>query len=104
MKKEIASCKFGFCSGGITSYEFALMKKPFAIIAQNKHQLITANEWEKKKLAINIGLSNKKNGKKTYNILEKISKNNMPKFSNKKHVDGKGSERIVKSINKILNE
>jgi len=104
MQKEIASCKFGFCSGGITSYEFALMKKPFAIIAQNKHQLITANEWEKKKIAINIGLGNKKNAKKLYEILEKISENKIPKLSNKKYVDGKGSQRIVKNIMEILNK
>jgi len=104
MKKEISSCKFGFCSGGITSYEFALMKKPFAIIAQNKHQLITASEWEKKKIAINIGLASKKNSGKLYDVLEKISENNIPKFSNKKYVDGKGSQRIVKNIEKILNK
>jgi spore coat polysaccharide biosynthesis predicted glycosyltransferase SpsG len=103
MKKEIASCKFGFCSGGITSYEFALMRKPFAIISQNKHQLITAREWEKKKIAINIGQANKKNAKKLHDILEKISENNIPKFSNKKFVDGKGAQRIAKKIMKILN-
>ena len=42
-KKEISNSKFGICAGGVTSYEFASLSVPFAIICQYKHQRVTAN-------------------------------------------------------------
>ena len=104
MKKEIDDCTFGFCSGGITSYEFAALRTPFAIIAQNKHQLKTSNEWTKRKVSISIGLPNKKNQHRLFHLLEKISQGEIPKFSKQNFVDGKGAQRVVKNIERILNK
>jgi len=99
MYSEMSDVKFGFCSGGLTSYEFAALGKPFAIISQIKHQLKTANEWEKKGLALNLGMFNPKNKKKIENILEKLISNENPlKQSKRKVIDGYGSERVSKEI------
>lgn len=102
MKNEIEKCEFGFCAGGITSYEFASLKIPFAIISQNRHQLLTAKVWEKKKIAVNIGLPNKQNQKKLINLLEHISTGKKPKLIKHNQIDGKGTLRIVKNIEKVL--
>lgn len=104
MKKEIEDCAFGLCSGGITSYEFAALKVPFAILAQNKHQLITSKEWAKRRVSISIGLSNKKNQHHLIDLLEKISQGKIPKFSKQNFVDGNGVQRVVKNIGSILNK
>ncbi|MEM3173023.1 MAG: hypothetical protein QXE82_05745, partial [Candidatus Nitrosotenuis sp.] len=37
LQKEISKACFGFCSGGITTYEFASMNVPFFIICDDKH-------------------------------------------------------------------
>ena len=76
MRKEIISSKFGICSGGITSYEFASMKKKFAIICAEKHQLLTAKEWEKKGFAINFGIVKESTKNKIIKFLEEITKHN----------------------------
>ena len=69
MRKEISETSFGFCAGGITTYEFATMNIPFAIIFQYKHQLLTAKAWEKRKIAYNLGLpSNNSNIKENFKI------------------------------------
>lgn len=98
MKKEISNAEFGFCSGGITTYEFACMDVPFAIISQVKHQLKTAEQWERKKIAINLGLVNKKNYKKIDNLLFMISQNKIPNKNNEQFVDGLAGKRIKNHI------
>ena len=70
MRKEIGQSKFGFCAGGITTYEFAHMKTPFAMICQYKHQLIAAREWKKLGLALNLGLLSKSTPIKIQNIIK----------------------------------
>ncbi len=84
MKNEMARTKYGLCSGGITSYEFAFMKIPFAIICQYPHQLKTALEWEKKGLAKNLGFSLNKLEQKITEYIENIIKDDVfiPKKSN----------------------
>lgn len=102
MCKEIATAKFGIISGGITSYEFAKMKVPFAIICQYKHQLLTANHWQKTGIAINLGLPNKNLHKKIEGLMQKIvheKSNNILKT--KSLVDGKGAMRISNEIKKL---
>jgi len=101
MRKEISGSEFGLCSGGITTYEFANLGKPFAIICQVKHQLITAKEWDRKKIAINLGLVNRDIRKKIDKFLQLIEENRFPFRENKKLVDGKGTSRIVQEITKL---
>ena len=64
MFQEIKKSQFGICSGGITTYEFAAIGIPFAIICQNRHQTVTAKKWEKVYGAINLGMPNKNTHKK----------------------------------------
>ena len=100
MKKEMNDVKFGICSGGITSYEFASMDKPFGIICVEKHQLKTAKQWEKKGHAINFGMMVKST--KIDGFLQKIAKDESPFIiKNKKLIDGKGSFRVAQEILKI---
>ena len=58
MHDEISKSKFGFTTGGVTTYEFANMNTPFIVICDDKHQLPTAQNWAKKNAAINLGLLN----------------------------------------------
>lgn len=103
MKKEILQSKFGFTAGGITSYEFAAMKVPFAIICDAKHQISTAVEWEKKGVAINLGMLNKKTTPQIQNVLKKIIQKNEKTFSTQLNlVDGKGIHRVSNEIIKLL--
>jgi len=104
MRKEIFSCKFGICGGGITSYEFAKFKIPFAIISQVKHQLLTAKEWEKRKYAINLGLFDKKFPKKIENLFFHLSasKNPITISSKPSVIDGFGGIRVAKEIKKLF--
>ena len=100
MKYEIENAKFGICGGGITSYEFACMNKPFGIICVEKHQLQTAKQWEKKGYAVNFGLSVKST--EIDKFLQNIAKNELPfTIKNRKLVDGKGSLRVAQEILKI---
>lgn len=89
MYNEMKNVKYGLCSGGLTTYEFASLGIPFGIICQNKHQLITAKEWEKQKMAINLGLANSTKPKEIEEFLQSISKIFK---ENKKISIGKGSE------------
>ena len=103
MYKEISGAKFGLCSGGITTYEFAALGVPFAIISQVKHQITTAKIWEKNKIGINLGISNKNTGKKISKYLDKIysmrhKKNRIYHMG----IDGKGGKRVQKEIMKLL--
>jgi len=75
MYKEMKNAKYGLCSGGITTYEFATLGIPFGIICQNKHQLITAKEWEKQKIAVNLGLSKLIKPKEIEKFLLSLPKN-----------------------------
>ena len=102
LRNYIAKSNFGICSGGITSYEFARLGVPFAIICQHKHQLNTANEWEKLELAVNLGFPNLTTTKKIEKYIQKIVENQICLKKNTKIIDGKGSYRISKEIKKLL--
>lgn len=103
MQKEMIQARCGICAGGITTYEFASLKIPFAIICQVKDQLITAREWEKRNVAINLGLINKKSKRKIQNYIQKIVKNDKAIYYKNNFVDGKGSRRVVKEIFRMVN-
>jgi len=98
---DISKTQLGFCSGGITSYEFACLKVPFVIICQVKHQLKTAKEWEKKGFAINLGMPNNRTSKKIKEIFKKRS--NLGLIQNKKIIDGKGGLRVKREIYQLFN-
>ena len=102
MKKEILNVAFGICSGGITSYEFAALRVPFAIICQAKHQLVTARQWQQRGVALNLGLASKGIEKKIDVLLEQIPENRLVKVD-KKIIDGFGSKRVAKEIIKLVN-
>ncbi len=103
MKKEIENTEFGICNGGITSYEFASMNKPFGIICVENHQLKTAMEWEKKGYALNFGMMDKTAKNKIKLFLQKISDDKSPfGIKNKKLVDANGVIRVSHEILKIL--
>ena len=97
----ILKSNFGICSGGLTSYEFASMGIPFIIICDDTHQLITAKEWNKREIGINLGIVNKNTKQRLNSKIEQIL-NNKIKFKNGiKLVDGLGIERIANEILKI---
>lgn len=103
LKKEILSSRFGICAGGITTYEFASLGIPFAIICQYKHQLVTAREWEKKGLAFNLGFPNKKTNMKIQKFLKYVIEGNaMSKLVSKHIVDGYGAKRVAKEILNLI--
>jgi len=103
LKKEILSSRFGICAGGITTYEFASLGIPFAIICQYKHQLATAREWEKKGLAFNLGFPNKKINMKIQKFLKYVIEGNvMSKLESKHIVDGYGAKRVAKEILNLI--
>lgn len=101
LRKHIAKTDFGICSGGITSYEFARVGVPFAIICQHKHQIITAREWEKLGVALNLGLPNSTLHKKIDNYIQRIIENKIHLKKNTRIVDGKGAIRVAKEIKKF---
>lgn len=100
MKKEISCSKFGICGGGITSYEFAALNVPFAIVCQYPHQVITAKEWNKKKIGKNLGFIEPNTRKidiflnNIFNEKIILKRNNL--------VDGLGTNRVIKQILKIM--
>lgn len=103
MHLEIQKAKFGLCAGGITSYEFASTKVPFGIICVNEHQKITSREWEKKRLAINLGGYDSKLITKVDNFLKLITTNKKMFIKNDfKHKHG--IENIQKEIIKLANK
>ena len=101
MQKEISKSRFGFCSGGLTTYEFANQGVPFAIICQVRHQLLTAREWERRGIAANLRLPSKKTGGKIREILEHIAKNEIHLKTGRSYVDGQGSKRVADEILKL---
>ena len=104
MRKEISETSFGFCAGGITTYEFATMNIPFAIICQYKHQLLTAKAWEKRKIAYNLGLPSNNTNIKIHKILNKIFSGDINLVQDKGHsvVDGFGAKRAANEILKLF--
>ena len=101
MCKEIKMVEIGICSGGLTSYEFAACGIPFIIICQVKHQLLAAREWEKKKVAINLGLFNEKSKENLIKIIKELP---LKKLKSRKLVDGNGGKRVAYEINKYFHE
>ena len=102
MAREISKSRFGISGGGLTSYEFACMHVPFAIICQAKHQLMTASAWEKKGVAMNLGLVKRNSKKEIEKIFDNIIKGRMPyQMKKTKLVDGLGSHRVANEILKI---
>lgn len=102
MQYEISNSKFGFTTGGVTTYEFACMKVPFAIICDDKHQISTAREWKKKRVAINLGMISKKTSKKIQKVLKDITGDKIHFPAKKKIiVDGMGAKRVSREILKI---
>ncbi len=101
MYREMKQAKYGMCSGGITTYEFASMRIPFAIICQVQHQLLTAKEWQKRGLAYNLGLANNDAQKKFTIFLNKIRENKIKYAKNKLIIDGFGAKRAADEILKL---
>jgi len=102
MKKEISSTKFGICAGGITTYEFAALDIPFAIVCQYKHQIFTAKEWHKRKIAKNLGFIQKE-PKKIDAFLNHLMQNKI-NLNHSNLVDGLGSKRVaIEILNLIKN-
>jgi len=101
MKQEILQSRYGLCSGGITTYEFAACNVPFAIISQVQHQTLTSKEWRKRQIAMDLGLVRNKTKKKLEHFLESIE---TKKIRTKKMrvVDGKASESVSKIILNLL--
>jgi len=103
LKKDIKNTKFGFCGGGITTYEFAILQVPFAIICQYKHQIKTAKVWNKKEIALNLGYKNKLLEKNLRKIFLRLSKNEMILNDNSNFkIDGFGSKRIAEYLLKNI--
>jgi len=102
MKTEIAKAKFGICSGGITSYEFACMCVPFAIICQYPHQRKTALEWQRKGIAKNFGFNDKQIAKKIEKYLEEIIINKVS-FIKSNIINGNGAQLVAREILKFKN-
>ena len=101
IKKEISNAEFGICGGGITTYEFASMGVPFAIICQYKHQLKTARAWKRKKIALNFGFANHMIDSKIQCFLSNITNNKIQLKSKSTIVDGLGTKRIRLQLDKM---
>ena len=105
MHKEMSEARFGVCAGGLTTYEFASVGVPFAIICQVKHQLVTAHQWHNKKIAINLGLVEKISQNKINSFLYKISNRKISlKTPKSSIIDGRGSMRIAMEIIRMKQE
>lgn len=100
MRKEISQTHFGICAGGITTYEFSAMQVPFAIVCQYEHQIITAREWQKKKIAKNLGFI-QGNEKKLDILLSQLVQNKIH-LKSQKIIDGLGSKRVATEILKMV--
>lgn len=101
MFTEIANTKYGLCAGGLTTYEFAALNVPFGIISQNKHQLITAKEWDRLKVAKNLRIVSNKTHFRIKKFLQLILSGNKFHKIKQKIVDGRGAERVSKEIMKL---
>ena len=101
MAKEIQNAKFGICSGGLTTYEFAALGVPFGIICDEDHQLITAKEWSKHKIAKNLGLINPNSDKKIKKLIKNFVDDLIVLKKKSNTVDGLGAKRVANEILKI---
>lgn len=101
MYNEILKSKFGFTTGGVTTYEFASMNVPFAIICDDKHQILTAKEWNKRKAGINLGFLDETTPIKINSVVTDILTKNMNHFFKSNLVDGLGAKRVSVEIFKI---
>lgn len=104
LKRELSNAKFVFSAGGITTYEIALMKIPFVIICQYKHQLLTAKQWENRRVAKNLGMPNKFTSIKIKKIINKMIHDKFQIESNLNFVDGFGARRVAKEILNLMND
>jgi len=102
MYKEILDSKFGFTTGGVTTYEFASMNVPFAIICDDKHQIPTARTWDKRKSGVNLGFLNDNTVQKIEKIIECMIDDCLPKFPKNNFVDGQGAMRVSSEIIKLI--
>ena len=98
LQREIHKSKFGLCSGGITTYEFASAKIPFAIICQYPHQKLTAKEWEKRGYAINLGTVDKKLPIKINKFLSNLIQNKIKISIDQSITDRMGGKRVANFI------
>lgn len=98
LKRELSNAKFIFSAGGITTYEIALMKIPFVIICQYRHQLLTAKQWENRKAAKNLGMPNQFTSIKIKKIIHKMINDKFQIKSNLNFIDGFGARRVAKEI------
>jgi spore coat polysaccharide biosynthesis predicted glycosyltransferase SpsG len=105
MYKEMSEARFGICAGGLTTYEFASLGVPFAIICQVKHQLVTAKQWHNKKIAINLGLIEKISQDKINSLLHRIINRKISlKTPKSSIIDGRGSMRVAMEVIKLNHE
>jgi len=104
LRKEILESKIGLCSGGITTYEFASSKVPFAIISQYKHQKITASEWKKHGFGIDLGQNDKELPTRIKKFLEDILDEKINLKRNKISIDGHGAKKVKNEILKTFKE
>jgi len=102
MKNEILQAKYGICSGGITTYEFANLGIPFATICQYPHQQKTAKSWKSYGLTMNLGSLDKSFEKRLNIFLRKIASDKFNLKTNPNLVDGLGSKRVSKEVLSIL--
>jgi len=102
MMAEIMSCRYCFCSGGITTYELAVMSVPFAILCQYEHQKITAREWSKRNISTNLGMPGNLAKIKIEKILNELLNEQISTISKKQtSIDGQGAKRISLEIEKL---
>lgn len=95
---EIQKASFGICAGGMTTYEFACAGLPYAILAQEEHQLQTAKIWEKLGVAMNLGLGTELTAEHIAKQLDSllVKKKKLKNMSEKGReiVDGRGVLRV----------
>jgi UDP-2,4-diacetamido-2,4,6-trideoxy-beta-L-altropyranose hydrolase len=101
MAKEMRNTKYGLCTGGLTTYEFACMKIPTGIISDDNHQIITAKQWQKLGFAKNLGIINKNSESKIRIFVDKVYERKFLTRNRKRMVDGLGSKRVANEILKM---
>ena len=103
-RKEILQSKYGLCSGGLISYEFALSKVPFGIITQYKHQEITAKQWEKNGYGKFLGGNSNEIEVEISKYIHKITKTRVRFNPKNVIVDSYGADRVKDEILELLSK
>jgi len=107
MPKIIYDSDVVFCGGGSTLYQSACVGTPIITIPQAEHELRTAIEFERKKIAINLGLGKDVSKDDIKNAFLKIREDKRVRramsVNGKKEVDGKGTERVAQLVLDRLN-